>query len=63
MSREKGKIIKFGSITEEDGVLVFKHFNIDCENRFESADIAMLTLVKDRIVKEIDEICSRRVKI
>lgn len=51
------KILKFGTISEtEDGQLHFKGFHIDCNNEYERGDIAILSLTRDRIIQEINEI-------
>jgi len=56
--KEKMGLVKFGVISEIDGRLYFTDFHINGKGRFENtrSDIALLTLVKERIEKEINDI-------
>ena len=59
MSIDRKHLVKFGSIHEdENGRLCFTGFTVDGRNRFEQTNtsIALLTLIKERLEKEIADI-------
>ena len=48
------RMIKFGDIFEVNGILHFENFHVDGNDEFPNPQEALLTLVRDRIQKELD---------
>lgn len=62
MSDKQPVIIKFGTVSEEDGILAFKGFHIDCTGLDKcSFDYAILFLVKQRIEREMENILMSKI--
>ena len=54
------KIIKFGTISEQDGRIVFEGFMVDCGSQPETPEVILVELVMQRLGKIIKTVTVKK---